>query len=341
MSRPVLLIDGHCVLCNRYALWVSRHDTADRVRFHAIQSSVAQRWLQARGLPSGNNPDTVYLVHGAQVLKKSGAFFALVAELEGPVRWLRWLRWTCALGADLVYDFVAHRRYRWFGREATECSLLHAAQLGHRILNDDDAARVFAELDEATPRQGEASVPVTSTPGTVRRWGDRVWMVLLLAFCSAQISLTVLDRNAWPLSSHNFFAFQPGVLVQRVELELTAADGRRLVGVPGQFMPIEFFRANRIVQQVFAPDEFDEPKRQLAAETLRLLRTDPWPKFDETLPAITAGSADFLPVQLDVVVEDRWYDPAGRSTRARVSERHTIFSYRLHPDALPSRATGR
>jgi predicted DCC family thiol-disulfide oxidoreductase YuxK len=159
LTRLVVLIDGHCVLCNRYALWVSRCDHADRVRFYAIQSTVAQRWLQAHGLPCGVSPDTVYLIHGREIFKKSAAFFALVAELEGPVRWLRLLRWTRALGADVVYDFVAHRRYRWFGNQTEACSLLHAAQLGHRILRDDEAARFFAELDEVR-LQGEGSTRV-------------------------------------------------------------------------------------------------------------------------------------------------------------------------------------
>ncbi len=176
------------------------------------------------------------------------------------------------------------------------------------------------------------SVELNRTTG--RPWGEWAWATGLLAFCIAQITLTVLNRNGWPLSSHNFFAFHPGVSVERVELELTAADGRRLVGVPGQFMPIEFFRANRVAQQVFAVDEFDEPKRVLAAEILRLLRTDPWPHFDETLPAITLGSTGFMPVRLDVVVEDRWYDPTHRSTRAAVVERKTIFSYSLDQNAL-------
>jgi predicted DCC family thiol-disulfide oxidoreductase YuxK len=159
LSQLVLLIDGHCLLCNRYALWVSRHDPGERVRFHTINSPVAQRWLQTHGLYSGAAPDTVYLVHGQQVFEKSAAFFALVAELQGPVRSLRLLRWTRALGADVVYDFVARRRYRWFGSHGAACSLLHAAQLGHRILSDDEAAMVFAEFDGATlPWEGTAGV---------------------------------------------------------------------------------------------------------------------------------------------------------------------------------------
>lgn len=132
MTLLVLLIDCHYVLCNRYALWSSPRDHADWERFHAIQSIVEQRWLRAHGLPFGAGTDTVYLIHGWEVLKKSIASFALVAELAGRVHSLRLLQWTRALGADVVYDFLTRTRYRWVGSQAEACSLMHAAQLCYR-----------------------------------------------------------------------------------------------------------------------------------------------------------------------------------------------------------------
>ena len=46
-AGPILFIDGHCVLCQRAARWVLRHDRRGRVALAALQGKTAHRLLPA------------------------------------------------------------------------------------------------------------------------------------------------------------------------------------------------------------------------------------------------------------------------------------------------------
>ena len=51
MSRPVLLYDGECGLCNRLVRLLLRSDRAGRLNYAPLQSEPAQAYLRAQGLP--------------------------------------------------------------------------------------------------------------------------------------------------------------------------------------------------------------------------------------------------------------------------------------------------
>lgn len=110
----VLLYDGVCGLCNGFVQFVLRNDRDGTMRFATLQGP----WgAQAAGLvPEMARIDSIVL------LSRGGASIRSTAALE-VARYLGGV-WTMALAGYLVprawrdafYDWVARRRYGWFGR---------------------------------------------------------------------------------------------------------------------------------------------------------------------------------------------------------------------------------
>ncbi|HEX4955082.1 MAG TPA: DCC1-like thiol-disulfide oxidoreductase family protein [Thermoanaerobaculia bacterium] len=118
-GRHLLLYDGVCGLCDRSVQFCLAHDQAGRFLYAPLQGETA-RELAAR-LPLPADLETVVLITdpgtpGERVHLKSDAFVALLRHLGGIWRVLSWLRVIPRPLRDAAYDFVAARRYRWFGR---------------------------------------------------------------------------------------------------------------------------------------------------------------------------------------------------------------------------------
>lgn len=118
MTAPasLILFDGDCNLCNGFVQFVIRRDPKARYRFAALQSDAARRALEAVGADPESLPDSIALVCGGRVQVKSGAALAITRRLRGlwPLLSLFWL--VPYPLRDLVYDFIARYRIRWFGR---------------------------------------------------------------------------------------------------------------------------------------------------------------------------------------------------------------------------------
>lgn len=117
--KPVLLFDGVCNLCNRWVTFVIDRDPQARIVFAPLQSDAARKLLTDHGRDPADM-DTVVLIDDGRAYERSEAVLQLVSYLSGPVRLLRLGRILPDKQRDALYDFVARRRYRWFGRRG-EC----------------------------------------------------------------------------------------------------------------------------------------------------------------------------------------------------------------------------
>lgn len=117
-DAPVLLYDGVCALCNGTVRAVLRLDRRGDVRFAPLDGSFAAEVLARH--PSAATVDSLVLVEpsgqGERVLVKSDAVLRLGRHLGGVCRVAAVLRVFPRALRDWVYDFVARRRYRVFGR---------------------------------------------------------------------------------------------------------------------------------------------------------------------------------------------------------------------------------
>lgn len=110
----VTFFDGVCNLCSGAVNFLLDHDRAGRLRFAPLQgptfAALAGEHPELRGV------DSFVLWDGARAHVRSSAALRAAAALGGP-----WRAFTLLLAVprplrDAVYDFVARRRYRWFGR---------------------------------------------------------------------------------------------------------------------------------------------------------------------------------------------------------------------------------
>ena len=116
----LLVFDGVCGLCHALVRWTARHDRRGVFAFAPLQGLTARAIAARHPVAAVTDSILVVLAPGSRserVLVRSDAVLAVGRELGGVWRALS------ALGAvvprairDAVYDFVAARRYRMFGR---------------------------------------------------------------------------------------------------------------------------------------------------------------------------------------------------------------------------------
>ena len=126
-----ILFDGVCNLCNGFVQFVIRRDPQARFRFAALSSEPAMRLLQEVGALS-QVPDSIVLVQDGTLYFRSDAALRIARGLTFPWPLLSVFRVVPRFVRDGVYDFIAARRYRWFGRR--EVCLVPTPDLKRRFL---------------------------------------------------------------------------------------------------------------------------------------------------------------------------------------------------------------
>jgi predicted DCC family thiol-disulfide oxidoreductase YuxK len=118
-SRPLLLYDGQCGLCNELVRLLLRLDRRAALRFAPLQGPTGQRCLRNYGLNTGDFDSLVFVrdmerTDEGYALRTNGVI-EVFARLGGPWRAARIFRLVPAALRDLLYRFVARSRYRLFG----------------------------------------------------------------------------------------------------------------------------------------------------------------------------------------------------------------------------------
>ncbi|XP_044486215.1 DCC family protein At1g52590, chloroplastic [Mangifera indica] len=121
-SRPIMLYDGVCNLCNGGVRFVRDIDRNGRIRYEALQSEAGKNLLRR----SGRAPDdisSVVLVEKDRSYIKSDAVLKIMEYVDLPFPQLAFLLRIVPLFArDFVYDNIANNRYTIFGR-SDSCEL--------------------------------------------------------------------------------------------------------------------------------------------------------------------------------------------------------------------------
>ena len=132
---PLILFDGDCNLCHGSVQFVLRRDPKAHFRFASLQSA-AGRAVIAAVAPGAELPDSIVLVHRGRLRTKSAAALAIARGLRFPWPLLS-VFWLVPYPLrDLVYDWIARHRYRWFGKRQ-ECWVPTPA-LRARFLDADE-----------------------------------------------------------------------------------------------------------------------------------------------------------------------------------------------------------
>jgi predicted DCC family thiol-disulfide oxidoreductase YuxK len=112
--QHVVLFDGVCNLCNGAVRFILARDPAGRFRFASLQSEAARRLLRDDG-----RAETIVLLEAGKTYTKSTAALRIARGLRFPWPLLYAFVAVPRPLRDLVYDWVARHRYRWFGKRET------------------------------------------------------------------------------------------------------------------------------------------------------------------------------------------------------------------------------
>jgi len=115
-SDGVVLFDGVCNLCNGWVRFVLPRDRQQRFRFASLQSSFGADVLKGQGLPA-DYLGSILLLEGDVLYAKSDAVLRIIKRLRWPWPLLNALSIIPRGFRDMIYDWVARNRYRWFGKQ--------------------------------------------------------------------------------------------------------------------------------------------------------------------------------------------------------------------------------
>jgi predicted DCC family thiol-disulfide oxidoreductase YuxK len=113
-----MLFDGVCNFCSASVRAVLAMDRRGAIRFSPVQSALGQRLAQAYGLEL-EDPESFVFFDKGRPLERSEAAIAMARRLPPPWRALVLIRFIPRGLRDGVYDWIARRRYRLFGKRDT------------------------------------------------------------------------------------------------------------------------------------------------------------------------------------------------------------------------------
>ena len=114
-SKIVIYYDGICFVCSSAINALIKMDKNNILYFSPLQSNYAKSSINKKFL---KEMDSVIVRKNEKIFSKSNAAFVVLRELRSPLRYLFYLVPT--FFADFIYDFIAKRRYSWFGKKE-EC----------------------------------------------------------------------------------------------------------------------------------------------------------------------------------------------------------------------------
>ena len=115
-EHKILLFDGVCNLCNSSINFVIKHDNKDVFRFTALQEGPGKSYLAKYNIDP-KNTDSIVLIENGKAYVKSSAALRAVKYLGGAWPLLYVFIIVPAFIRDVVYDYIAINRYKWYGKK--------------------------------------------------------------------------------------------------------------------------------------------------------------------------------------------------------------------------------
>src|SRR4051812_48847269 len=114
-KQPILLFDGECGFCNKsIQFFLHREKNSKQMHFAPLQSEIGialRKYFEI-----SDNTDSIILIKDHSAYTKSCAALRLTPYMKG--LWPSMMAFVIIppFIRNLVYDFIAKRRMKWFGR---------------------------------------------------------------------------------------------------------------------------------------------------------------------------------------------------------------------------------
>lgn len=116
-NKKIILFDGVCNLCDASIQFVIQHDTKDIFRFVALQSELGKNIIEHIGIADKNCDSVILYQPGVAYYYKSEAALEIAKSLGGFFHLGTIFRIIPTSLRNLLYDYVAKNRYKWYGKK--------------------------------------------------------------------------------------------------------------------------------------------------------------------------------------------------------------------------------
>lgn len=115
-NNGIILFDGVCNFCNNSINLVIRKDKRDYFSFAPLQSEAGKILTQKFNIDTSKT-DSVLLIENDTLYSKSTAALRIARKMSGLFPLCYALIIIPKFLRDSIYDYIAKRRYKWFGKK--------------------------------------------------------------------------------------------------------------------------------------------------------------------------------------------------------------------------------
>jgi predicted DCC family thiol-disulfide oxidoreductase YuxK len=132
LNKKIILFDGVCNLCNNTVQFVIKRDVNNIFRFTPLQSDTAKKLLHERNIDIDDIDSIILIEPNVAYYTKSTAALEIGKELKGYDGLSVILLWLPESFRNIVYDYVAKNRYKWYGKK--ESCMIPTQELKNKFI---------------------------------------------------------------------------------------------------------------------------------------------------------------------------------------------------------------
>ncbi|WP_272149016.1 thiol-disulfide oxidoreductase DCC family protein [Tenacibaculum aiptasiae] len=121
-NKKIILFDGICNFCNNAVLKTINYDKKNQFVFASLQSEIGKKITDHLGIDISKVDSIILYDPGSAYYIKSTAALKVMKEFGGIWKLTNFLMIFPKALRNLVYDYIAKNRYKWFGKKE-ECMI--------------------------------------------------------------------------------------------------------------------------------------------------------------------------------------------------------------------------
>ncbi|OQD43249.1 thiol-disulfide oxidoreductase [Croceivirga radicis] len=132
-AKKIILFDGVCNLCNGAVQFIIKRDKRSVFKFASLQSEIGKQLTKERGIDTELLDSIILIEPGIAYYSKSTAALEIMKSFGGIWNLTRLFTVLPEGFRDIVYDFIAKNRYKWFGKK--DACMIPTPELQSRFLD--------------------------------------------------------------------------------------------------------------------------------------------------------------------------------------------------------------
>lgn len=116
-GKHIVLFDGVCNFCNDSVRFIIKRDKKDLYRFASLESDLGRQLTSERGIDTEQVDSIILIQPGEAYYIKSDAALEIAKNMSGLYPILGICLYLPVGLRNLVYDYIARNRYKWFGKK--------------------------------------------------------------------------------------------------------------------------------------------------------------------------------------------------------------------------------